>query len=61
MSKCIHLLFGIVQNTDYRPNETAELRRKYAALLWRGLRGENSKGHPDYHPPRKTSPRKKPS
>lgn len=61
MSRCIHLLVGIVNNCDYRPDETAELRRTYASLLWRGLRGENTRGHPDYRPLRKRSLRKKPT
>jgi hypothetical protein len=53
MSRAIHLLRLAVEDTDYRPEETAELRRRHAALFWAGVRGERTEGHPDYKPPRR--------
>jgi hypothetical protein len=52
MARLIHLLRLVVEGTDYRPEETAEFRRRHAKLFWASVRGERTEGHPDYALPR---------
>jgi AbiU2 len=52
MKRLVHALRIAVEGVDYRPNETAKLRAKHAALFWNGVRGEKTEGHPDYKAPR---------
>ena len=48
MSKAVRGMFVVVTGIDYRPEDTAELRREHALLFWNGVRGERTEGHPDY-------------
>lgn len=51
MLNLIRLLRGAVENVDYRPEETARIRRRHAELFWADVRGERTLGHPDYVEP----------
>jgi hypothetical protein len=52
MATLISLLFRCVERTAYDPNDAAEIFRFYAKFFWDGVRGEQTKGHPNYRPPR---------
>jgi hypothetical protein len=47
-SNIIRLLLSLVLATAYDPQEAAQVFRFYAGHFWASVRGENTKGHPNY-------------
>jgi hypothetical protein len=44
--KVVRLLLSVVENVDYRPEDTAAIYARHAKLFWAGIRGEYTEGHP---------------
>ncbi len=53
MARLIHHLRLAVASMDYDQEATARLHRRNAVLFWSPVRGERTKGHPDYRAPRR--------
>jgi AbiU2 len=47
-SNLVGLLFHVVEKTGYNPAEGAAVYARYAELFWASVRGERTKGHPQY-------------
>jgi hypothetical protein len=47
--KLMRLLRLSVENVDWDPSNTAEIRRRHSELFWASVRGERTEGHPNYH------------
>jgi len=50
MATLIELLRSVAENVCYLPEETANVRRRHAALFWDGVCGERHERHPAYRP-----------
>ena len=50
-SELVRLLLSLVRATAYDPQQGAEVQRTYAKLFWASVKGEKTKGHPNYRPP----------
>lgn len=50
MEEVIKLLHLVVEASDYRPEESAAIERRYAEFFWAPVCGERTEGHPNYKP-----------
>jgi hypothetical protein len=50
-SKIVGLLLSLVSGVGYDPDQTGEVFRHHASFFWAAVRGEKTKGHPNYRPP----------
>jgi AbiU2 len=50
MATLIELLRSVAENVCYLPEETANIRRRHAALFWDSVCGERHECHPAYRP-----------
>jgi hypothetical protein len=53
--KLIPILLHVI-GAGYSTEESAEIHRRYAKLFWASMKGERTRGHPDYREPPSIAP-----